>query len=234
MRAEIAGLQRELGVTTIYVTHDQVEAMTMGTRIAVLRAGVLQQEGPPQTLDDEPGNLFVAAFVGSPPMNLLRGRIERNGDTLDRLIGDQRLRIAASNGAAAALAAYAGSDVAVGLRPEHLGDPARGPAGRPRLRGRVKFFEFLGAERMVYVGLDATVAGDEAPDAGATSGSDRVLATALFDAHARVDPGDVVKVAVTAGRLHFFDLTTHRAIRDPRAAARPDSSEDVPVRSLRA
>ena len=77
MRAEIASLQREIGVTTMYVTHDQVEAMTMGTRIAVMRDGRLQQQGPPQQLYDEPANLFVAAFVGSPAMNLLKGRIER-------------------------------------------------------------------------------------------------------------------------------------------------------------
>ena len=124
MRAEIVGLQRELGVTTMYVTHDQVEAMTMGTRIAVMRDGILQQQGPPQTVYDEPDNLFVAAFIGSPGMNLLHGRIERDGDALQCVLGDQRLPVAGTNGAS--LARYAGADVAVGIRPEHLGDPAEG------------------------------------------------------------------------------------------------------------
>src|SRR5262249_12520987 len=153
-RAEIAGLQRELGVTTIYVTHDQIEAMTMGTRIAVMRGGLLQQQGPPQTLYDEPDNLFVAAFVGSPGMNLLRARIERNGNGLECALGEQRLAI---NGTAAALAAYVGANVAVGVRPEHLGDPAGSAAQRPRLHGRVKFVELLGAERLVQIELDATL-----------------------------------------------------------------------------
>ena len=144
MRAEIAGLQRELGVTTIYVTHDQVEAMTMGTRIAVMRDGFLQQQGPPQTLYDEPDNLFVATFVGSPGMNLLQGRIERDGDTLQCVLGDQRLPVTGTNGLVATLAGYAGTDVAVGVRPEHLSDPAEGPRDRPRLRGRVRFVELLG------------------------------------------------------------------------------------------
>ena len=94
VRAEIVGLQRELGVTTMYVTHDQVEAMTMGTRIAVMRGGILQQQGPPQTVYDEPDNLFVATFVGSPGMNLLHGRIERDGDALQCVLGDQRLPVA--------------------------------------------------------------------------------------------------------------------------------------------
>ncbi|MGZ8696120.1 MAG: ABC transporter ATP-binding protein, partial [Gaiellaceae bacterium] len=129
MRAEIAGLQRELGVTTIYVTHDQIEAMTMGTRIAVMRDGFLQQLGPPQTLYDEPDNLFVAGFVGSPGMNLFQGRIERNGDTLECVLGGQRLPIGGANRYAAALAAYAGGDVAVGIRPEHLTGAAEAPNG---------------------------------------------------------------------------------------------------------
>jgi multiple sugar transport system ATP-binding protein len=225
MRAEIAGLQRELGVTTIYVTHDQVEAMTMGTRIAVMRGGLLQQQGPPQTLYDEPDNLFVATFVGSPGMNLLHGRIERDGDTLQCVLGDQRLPIAGTNGLAA-LAGYVGADLAVGIRPEHLSDPAEGPPGRPRLRGRVRFVELLGAERLVQIQLDVKpVVADEvlevARDVDATAAgeilglaeSDQALVTARFDAHAEVAPGDLIEAAVRIERLHFFDLTTGRAIR---------------------
>jgi len=226
MRAEIAGLQRELGVTTIYVTHDQVEAMTMGTRIAVMRGGFLQQQGPPQTLYDEPDNLFVATFVGSPGMNLLRGRIERDGDALRCVLGDQRLPVPGTNGVVAALARYAGADVAVGIRPEHLSDPAESPADRPRLRGRVKFVELLGAERLIQIQLDVKpVVADEvlevAQDIDETAAgeilglarSDQSLVTARFDAHANVDPGNLVEAAVRVERLHFFDLTTGLAIR---------------------
>src|SRR5262249_55661590 len=111
MRAEIAGLQRELGVTTMYVTHDQVEAMTMGTRSALLRGGPLQQEGPPQTVYDEPDNLFVATLIGSPAMNLLQGRIERDGDTLCCVLGDQRLPVASAGGRSGALSGYVGADI---------------------------------------------------------------------------------------------------------------------------
>jgi multiple sugar transport system ATP-binding protein len=225
MRAEIAGLQHEIGVTTMYVTHDQVEAMTMGNRIAVMRDGLLQQQGPPQELYDEPGNLFVAAFVGSPAMNLLRGRVERDGNGLALLIGDKRLPVASDNGAAP-LAAYSGAEVAVGIRPEHLADPAESPERRPRLAGRVRFVERLGPERLVQLELAARpVVADElleiSRDADETTASEilresasgQALVTARFDSHAAVAPGDRAEVAVAVERLHFFDLTTGAAIR---------------------
>jgi multiple sugar transport system ATP-binding protein len=226
MRSEIARLQRELGVTTMYVTHDQVEAMTMGTRIAVMRGGLLQQQGPPQTLYDEPDNLFVASFIGSPGMNLLRGRIEADSGTSYCVLGDQRLPVTGTNGAAAALAPYAGAEVAVGIRPEDLGDPAQHPDDHARLRGRVKFVELLGAERLVQIELGATpvdvdqvlgvVRGVDATAAGEIAQETKVpeaLVTARFGAHARVDPGDLLEVSVAAQRLHFFDLASGRAIR---------------------
>ena len=225
MRSEIAGLQRELGVTTMYVTHDQVEAMTMGSRIAVMRDGLLQQQGPPQELYDEPDNLFVAAFVGAPAMNLLQGRIERDGTGLRCVIGDQQLPVTGANGSGSAVAAYAGADVAVGIRPEHLGDPVARP-DRPRLHGQVKFAELLGAERLLQIELDARpVVADEllelAHDADETAASEilresesgRALVTARFDAHTGAGPGELTEVAVAAERLHFFDLATGRAIR---------------------
>jgi multiple sugar transport system ATP-binding protein len=221
LRAEIAGLQRELGVTTMYVTHDQLEAMTMGTRIAVLRGGLLQQLGPPQQLYDEPGNLFVATFLGSPMMNLLRGVIGPDGAHCD--VGGERLPVPSRSGA---LARYAGSDVAVGIRPEHLGDSATAPDSQPRMRGRVRFVELLGAEQLVHIELPGRrVVAGEVLDIG--SGADATTRTAVpnrveagtaavaarFGAHARIHPGDTVEVAVTTERLHFFDLTTGRAIR---------------------
>jgi multiple sugar transport system ATP-binding protein len=201
MRAEIADLQRELGVTTMYVTHDQVEAMTMGTRIALLRDGVLQQQGPPQAVYDAPDNLFVATFIGSPAMNLLQGRVERSGDALHCVVGDARVPVPA------ALAPYAGADVAVGVRPEHVGDPRESSPDSPRLRGRVRFVEQLGAECMVQLELDVK------PVATAPPQSERALVTARFDAHANPGPGELAEVAVRTERLHYFDLTTGRAIR---------------------
>jgi multiple sugar transport system ATP-binding protein len=226
MRAEIADLQRELGVTTMYVTHDQLEAMTMGTRIAVMRGGRLQQCGAPQTVYDEPDNIFVATFIGSPMMNVLQGRIEHDGHALQCVLGDQRLPLGDTNGSAPALAGYAGADVAVGLRPEHLGDPAESPSDSPRLRGRVKIVELLGAERLIQIQLDVrSVVVDEvlevarnvdttlAEEILGRAKSDQALVTARFDAHAKVDPGDLTEVAVKVDRLHFFDLKTGQAIR---------------------
>jgi multiple sugar transport system ATP-binding protein len=226
MRAEIAGLQRELGVTTMYVTHDQLEAMTMGTRIAVMRGGRLQQCGAPQTVYDEPDNIFVATFIGSPMMNVLQGRIEHDGRALQCVLGDQRLPLPDTNGAASALARYAGTDVAVGLRPEHLGDPAESPSDRPRLLGRVRIVELLGAERLIQIQLDVrSVVSDEVLDVARNvdptlaaeilgrAKSDHALVSARFDAQTRVDAGDLIEVAVRVERLHFFDLETGQAIR---------------------
>jgi multiple sugar transport system ATP-binding protein len=216
MRAEIAALQHELGVTTMYVTHDQVEAMTVGGRIAVMRGGLLQQRGPPQTVYDAPDNLFVAAFIGSPPMNLLHGRIERERDTLQCVLGDRRLPVAA-----AALAPYVGAAVVVGIRPEHLGDPADGSPDRPRLRGHVTLVEQLGSETMVQIEVDVKpVAVDQVlglpGDAGAIlaeAKSGRALVTARFDAHADLDLGDIIEVAVRTDRLQYFEPATGHAIR---------------------
>jgi multiple sugar transport system ATP-binding protein len=204
MRAEIATLQREIGVTTMYVTHDQVEAMTMGTRIAVMRDGRLQQQGPPQQLYDEPANLFVAAFVGSPSMNLLKGTIERDGDVTSCLVGEGRLPL--TNGVIPAIAAYEGAEVAVGIRAEHLGDPGTDGTGQPRLRGRVRFVELLGSERLVQLELDARPVGDR-------DGAQPTVVTARFGAHASIDAGELTELAVATDHLHFFDLETGAAIR---------------------
>ena len=120
-------------MTTIFVTHDQVEAMTMGDRIVVMRKGVLQQQGPPELLYDEPANLFVAEFIGSPAMNLFHGRLD--GDAI--VLGSQRVTLPASVlSAKSSLAAYDGHELAVGIRPEHLGDTRTADASLPRLRGR--------------------------------------------------------------------------------------------------
>jgi multiple sugar transport system ATP-binding protein len=192
MRAEITRLQRELGVTTMYVTHDQLEAMTMGTRITVLRDGALQQCDTPQTVYDDPSNAFVASFIGSPTMNLLPARIEREGDGLACVLGERRLALGV-NGSTAALARYASREVTVGIRPEHL---KLATDEACLLRGRASFVELLGPERLVNV---------ELPQQG--------VVTARVEAERAVAAGDVVDLAVNARRLRFFDRETGQAIR---------------------
>jgi len=187
MRMEITALQRELGVTTMYVTHDQLEAMTMGTRIAVLKDGVLQQCGPPQVLYQQPENVFVASFIGSPMMNLVDGRV----DGAEVVVAEQRLPLPA-NGSAAALAAYSGRQVVVGLRPEHLTEAT---GSQERLHGLARSAELLGAEQLVRIEL----------------GDDTVV-TARLDGQTRVAAGDRVELAVDTARVRFFDVATGRAI----------------------
>lgn len=207
MRAEITGLQRELGVTTMYVTHDQLEAMTMGTRIAVLRDGLLQQCGPPQTLYDAPDNLFVATFLGSPAMNLLRGRVEREGDALVCVLGGHRLSVRA-NASIPSLLRYADREVVVGLRSEHLSQADESMLDGSQLRGRVRLAESLGAEQLVRVELPVDAMAAE------TQGSPRLAeVTARIDAHARVAAGEPIELAVDTAHIHFFDPTTSQAIR---------------------
>jgi multiple sugar transport system ATP-binding protein len=218
MRAEITRLQEQLGVTTIFVTHDQVEAMTMGDRIVVMRKGVLQQQGPPELLYDEPANLFVAEFIGSPAMNLFRARVDDGAV----LVGDQRLPVPERH----ELAAYRGSELALGIRPEHLLDPRSTNGSLPRLRGEVRYTEALPPERLVY----ATVAAqpvvtedlveiakdvDEAAVERLEEFADEhfVLACARFDIAAEEPPRGAYEFAVNVDRLHFFDLETGAAVR---------------------
>jgi len=222
MRAEISRLQRELGVTTIYVTHDQVEAMTMGTRIAVMRKGVLQQEGPPQLLYDEPANLFVATFIGSPGMNLFRARVASEDGRLALRIRDQRVEL--DGRVRAALAAHRDRDVAVGIRPEQL--KAQPSDGLLRLTTRVVLSEALGAERLLHVALPADPVVTEdvieiVQDIDAALVTD--LETGRSEHHVTLvgrvatsfapDPGATVELGFEADKLHFFDLETGAAIR---------------------
>jgi multiple sugar transport system ATP-binding protein len=227
MRAEITELQHELNVTTIYVTHDQVEAMTMGDRIAVMRKGVLQQSGEPEALYDQPVNLFVAEFIGSPAMNLLRGRIDEDGDGLVCTVGDQQLRLTtAARSARAGLEAYRGRPVAVGIRPEHLLDPQAADGSLARLQGRVTLVETLPPEKHVHVEIPAEPVLTEdvlevRRDIDAASVQDledeakehRVLAVARFDVDSRVKAGSAYELGVAVERIHFFDLETGQAIR---------------------
>jgi multiple sugar transport system ATP-binding protein len=227
-RAVIAGIQQDLGVTTIYVTHDQVEAMTMGDRVAVMRKGELQQVDTPQTLYDRPLNLFVGGFIGSPSMNMLEATLRRDGDGMAADLGEQRLALAPELLAARpALQRYADRDVVLGIRPEDLEDAAHAPGAGPghRLRGRVRLVEALGSEVMVHMEVDARPAVTEevrelAEDVGVEApATDHPEATIVgrFSARSRVRPGDDVDAAVDTRSLHFFDPDTGLGIYDELA-----------------
>jgi multiple sugar transport system ATP-binding protein len=228
MRAEIKKIQSSLGVTTIYVTHDQVEAMTMGDRVAVMRKGELQQVAPPQELYDRPANVFVGGFIGSPAMNMLEARIERDPTGLVAVVAGARLPVDGSRRASSdALAAFEGQDIVLGIRPEGLEDAALADGERPRLSGRVELCEALGPEMLVHFTIAARQprteemrelaedAGDEpgvAPLGSAEEG-DAVL-VGRFSPDTRVADGGPVEVAVDPRHLHFFDPATGRAIAD--------------------
>jgi multiple sugar transport system ATP-binding protein len=210
MRAEVQRIQRQIAVATLYVTHDQVEAMTMGDRVAVLRSGELQQVDHPQALYDHPDNLFVAAFIGSPAMNLYDASLTQDGATVK--LGSQELPLpAACLTAHPGLARYAGKNIILGLRPEHL--PAANGSSGPPLVGDVDLVEALGSELVVHFTIDAHRVRAE----GASS--DDEDATAKHgEGVARVDPGTQVKVgdkitfAVKEDGMQFFDVDTEKAI----------------------
>jgi multiple sugar transport system ATP-binding protein len=197
-------------VATMYVTHDQVEAMTMGDRVAVMRSGVLQQVDHPQVLYDRPDNLFVAAFIGSPAMNLYEASITEGARSCR--LGSQEIELPQPVLAAhPGLAAYADRKVVVGLRPEHL-PAANGTAG-PTLAGDVDLVEALGSELVVHFTIDARRVRAEG-----TTSADEEAVTESGEGVARVDPGSPVKVgqratfAIKADGLQFFDPDTGEAI----------------------
>ena len=209
MRAEIARLQRELGVTTVFVTHDQVEAMTMGDRVAVLKDGVLQQVDTPQSLYDRPCNVFVAAFIGSPSMNLFHAELE--GDRLS--MGSAALDLPDSVfDARPALRSFDGARVIVGVRPEDFRDPALAGDGEgPRLATVISLVEALGSELLVHFRLDAVPVDAGDPDR-VEELSREANAVGRFDPRSRVRVGDRAEVSVTLSNLHFFDPATLDAI----------------------
>jgi len=212
MRAEIAKLQRDLGVTTFYVTHDQVEAMTMGDRVAVIKDGFLQQVDSPQNLYDYPENVFVAAFIGSPSMNLYEGTLDGHSIT----IGSNTLSLDDSVFEShSALRGYAGRQVIVGIRPEDMEDAAVKPEhpSDQRISSTVRLVESLGAEIMVHFALDASTVDSGDPDAAQDDGSHEGAAVGRFSPRSRARAGEQVDVAVDTARLHFFDPESRLAIR---------------------
>ena len=216
MRAEIGQLQRSLGVTTIYVTHDQTEAMTLGTKVAVISGGVLQQIAAPQDLYRRPANLFVAGFIGSPPMNLIDARLERadagpGSSGPEVVFGPHRLRIPASVIAEhPGLDRYLGQEIVLGIRPEHLADASLGGSAETVIDLPIKLREELGSEVHVHGAI-----GEAAHIDAGSSDDVHSLATlvARMDPRTKIAVGDTAPIAVDADHLHFFDRDTGQSIR---------------------
>jgi multiple sugar transport system ATP-binding protein len=234
MRAEIAKLQGDLGVTTIYVTHDQVEAMTMGDRVAVMRKGELQQVDDPQTLYDRPVNLFVGGFIGSPAMNMLDAQVVASNGSLSAKIGDQTIALGQETlDHRPALRAYDGKRVILGIRPEDLEDAAL-ETGAPQdrlLHGRLELREALGSEIMAHFAIkgaraetdeirelakDAGAEGSEGAQIGVAEGE--AVIVGRFGARSRIKEGDDVAAVVDTRALHFFDPDTGIGIYDETPA----------------
>ena len=239
MRAEVLRVHRRIGAATLYVTHDQTEAMTMGDRVAVLRDGVLQQAGAPRELYDEPANVFVATFMGSPSMNLYEAGLEVTGEVAELVLGHQRLSLPQTVlKRVSGLAAYHGGTVIAGIRPESLADPGtgaspRGMAPEPgaSLTDDVQLVEGLGSAQLVHFRLDAPRVREEAelrgqlsaePDPStatvAMESQGEIVAATVASGVARVDPRATIRahapavLAVDVERLHFFDPATGTAI----------------------
>ncbi len=220
MRADIAGIQRELGVTTFYVTHDQVEAMTMGDRVAVIKDGHLQQVDAPENLYANPDNVFVAAFIGSPSMNLFEGVVSRDGSTgaYSVQLGSQSIAVPTEAiEARPALASYLDQPVVVGIRPEDLDDAAIFPdhPGDQRIHATIDVREALGAETLVHFGVDAPHVDSGDPDALDELGDESSSrCTGRFSPLTEANVGETIQITVNASKFHFFDKTSHLAIRD--------------------
>jgi multiple sugar transport system ATP-binding protein len=184
-RAEIARLHQRLKTTVVYVTHDQVEAMTMGSRIAVMNEGLLQQVGSPQVLYDTPINRFVAGFIGSPSMNFVEVHMEGSGDSA-RLLGPAEWSIPIPTRYREAATPRAGKTLVAGFRPEHLDIGEAGP-GLGSFRARADVVEYLGNEELLHI-----------------SAADQDI-VAIVDSEHRVRPGDIVNLVLPLEKLHLFD-----------------------------
>ena len=219
MRTYLATLHQRLRTTTLYVTHDQTEAMTMGDRVAVMRAGRLQQVDVPQVLYDRPANAFVAGFIGSPAMNLLRARLTGSSGAISAELGEAVLPLPRSLLARRpGLARYADAEIVLGIRPEDIEDAALVPsANGTSLPVRVTLAEALGAEVIAHFPL----AGDAEPAAVASpaetpaleaAGDAGVMLTARLSPRSEARTGQPLRVAIDLERLHFFDPETDEAI----------------------
>ncbi|HEU0250818.1 MAG TPA: sn-glycerol-3-phosphate ABC transporter ATP-binding protein UgpC [Solirubrobacteraceae bacterium] len=220
MRTEVSRVQKRLGVATVYVTHDQIEAMTMGDRVAVMRSGRLQQCDSPQVLYDAPVNLFVAAFIGSPAMNLYQAEVDAEGTRL--ILGEQALELPSR--LRSAIARWRGKDIVVGIRPEDLSDAALSERedAAARLEGAVDLVESLGAEKLVHFHIDASrlQSSDErlSTDEDLDLSAGEIGQAASTAGVARVPPASRIEVSqravflVAVDRVHLFDPDSGTAI----------------------
>jgi len=232
MRSEIAKIQHDLKVTTIYVTHDQTEAMTMGDRVAVIKKGELQQVDAPQTLYDRPLNLFVAGFIGSPAMNMVGARLSRSDGSILADFGGFRLRVGDDAlKARPELEKFDGKEVVLGIRPEDMEDASlvQGAPQDRLISSTVDLREALGSEVLVHFGVDAPIVLTEdtrelAVDVGAEALEDleerakraKSAFVAQLSPRTRLREGDRMEVVVDTNRLHFFDPETGLGIYGPR------------------
>jgi multiple sugar transport system ATP-binding protein len=219
MRAEVARVQRRIGVATLYVTHDQTEAMTLGHRVAVLRSGVLQQCDAPQVLYDRPANIFVAGFIGSPAMNLFEGQFLADAVTMklglqEFSLSEDVLRLKPG------LKRFVGRPLVIGIRPEDLSIGPTDPQ-EASISGKVELVEALGSELLIHFHTDALMVRAEGgpavstTDADGSAGDDEdVSFVARIEPRHAVQVGDVVRFAFSTERLEFFDLETGVAISD--------------------
>ncbi|MFZ9422659.1 MAG: ABC transporter ATP-binding protein, partial [Ilumatobacteraceae bacterium] len=223
MRAEISNLQKQLGTTTIYVTHDQVEAMTMGDRVAVMSMGVLQQVAPPQVLYDEPANLFVAGFIGTPPMNLFEARIEKDGGNVAVVLAGVKIPLPADrNWRYPRLPEYAGRNIVLGVRAEDV-HAAETKPDWPAIPGRLGLLEALGSSQIGYLHIDATkvaistsaVTASTRPEDQPTESASSFVTNlvAYLPPRLPLKLGTDVRVAIDTANLHFFDADTGAALR---------------------
>ncbi|MDX3660718.1 sn-glycerol-3-phosphate ABC transporter ATP-binding protein UgpC [Streptomyces sp. ID05-26A] len=223
MRAQIARIQREIGVTTVYVTHDQTEAMTLGDRVAVMRRGVLQQVGPPQELYDRPVNLFVAGFIGSPGMNLVSAKLDENdGRFWVSLNSDALLLPESVLQQRPALKQYVGRDVVVGIRPEDMEDTALADAREGEILHSVAdLVEAMGSDVLVHFPVDVPpVVTDDTRELAKDAGTDDLpgvkgkgtVLVGRFSPRTRIYEGQPVAAWVDTSRLHFFDPATGSSI----------------------
>lgn len=222
MRAEIAQIQHRMGVTTVYVTHDQVEAMTMGHRVALLKDGVLQQVDPPTIIYDNPCNMFVAAFIGSPSMNLFWADVTSlDADGAVLRVGDTSLRLPpAFISKRTSIGDYADRSIVIGIRPEDVITAANG-VDIPkdcRISGRVDLVEALGSDKIVHFSIEARQAGVKSSDSleeihDEHSGETMAHCVARLGPRAEMTIGDTVEMSFDIERLHLFDGTTGNAIR---------------------
>ena len=196
MRVEIAKLHERLGTTIIYVTHDQTEAMTLGTRIVVMKDGVIQQVDTPQNLYEKPQNLFVAGFMGSPQMNFLHATVKVNGDVANLEVAGHSIPLPAEKSKKLIDGGYDGKTVVFGIRPEDIYDSQMFIESSPQsvFTSAVRVYELLGAEVYLYFDLD------------------QFPVTARVDPRTTARPGDTVKFAFDVEKIHVFDKETEQVI----------------------